>query len=182
MSKLKVAIISLLVLICSAIFSFNVSAERTPWKWNNGTIIDIDNVSGNSDFNTPISRAAIRWRSIAGVDIHPQYNSYSSRNEIHVSYAPSTTNDFYGYVLVYDKSGNFLADTTYGTAGSGKIRVYSSKIDGLSFSDKTSVFLHEVGHLLGLLHTSNYAVMNKSNALSLEYPTFYDELEITKKY
>jgi Zn-dependent protease with chaperone function len=182
-SKLKVTILSLLVLISTSFLSYNVvSAESTPWKWKLYTIMDIDNVSGNSAFNVPISRAAARWRA-TGIDLTPQYNgAYSSMNEVHVSYAPSTTNDFYGYVLVYDLAGNFLEDTSSGTAYDGKIRVYSSKIDKLTESDKTSVFLHEMGHILGLLHTSNDSVMNTGDALSLEYPTAYDKSEILKKY
>ncbi|MBN9653436.1 matrixin family metalloprotease [Halobacillus sp. GSS1] len=184
MNKLKLSSLFLVFLLVSGLATYKVSADTYNWSWPSGKTFFVDNVTSESMFDTPIGRATSRWRAVSGASIYPYFDStWSSSNQVHVSYAPSAQNSFYGYILPYDSSGNLLADYDYGTVASGKIRLYSSKVDGLSTSGKTSVLLHEMGHILGLDHPSGqYSIMDKSDVFDLQYPTSYDKSELASKY
>lgn len=164
-------------------------ATQANYRWKTGSVCVIDHTGSR----WPIYSATYRWTQVP--DLSLQYGSRcTSRHKeqaIHVYEGWYGSNwhggQKYGYATAWLYTHKTYGDWEWmGDA----YRMYRCTIQlnntygrYLSWADRRSVIMHEMGHCSGIDHTSYSAsLMNTNRWRYYDYPTWYDRREVERRY
>ncbi len=136
-------------------------------RWKTGTVCVVDK-TGN---RWPVYSATRRWTRVP--DLSFRYASWC-KQKVYI-YERWSSRYEYGYALPYVWSDNTIAyckiwmNNTYGRR--------------LSWADRRSAIMHELGHCSGIDHTSySKSLMNTKRWRYYDYPTWYDKREVDRRH
>jgi hypothetical protein len=148
-------------------------------KWNYYAVYWNYDSTVPSSYHTPLKDAAKTWNGKANkaYRFFPDWQGYTVKPHVWVIKTPDenywTSKGTYGI-------GIPGPDFTSGIYTEGRLEIVTNMSNGLTPAKKTSMLIHEFGHLLGLAHVKNYAavynesVMDEIDVWDLSGPTTFD--------
>lgn len=149
-------------------------------RWKTGTVCVIDRTGDGPAW--PVSSATTRWSGVP--DLTYRYGG-DCEQRVYVYARSYGATGWHGTADAWRWSNHYSGEWEW--LSGDAYRVYRCDIrmnDSyyLSWADKRSAIMHELGHCSGLDHTGSYALMNIYRFHRYDYPTSDDKAGIERRY